>query len=140
MVTHPLKQMVYMMTWWCYYTHYTSVGFWAHCVLWVTSNQFLYIYYIIFIIYIYYIYNSNDKRLIYLLSIKTRGKQFIGNTTNNFRSRRNNHKSDVRNTENGSMENVKQTLLENLFLKSDHQDFLEEEKVRLTENIGFWSH
>ena len=45
------------------------------------------------------------------------------------------HKSDVRTVENGNMENVKQTVLENLLLQSDHQGFLEEEKVRLTDKL-----
>ena len=69
------------------------------------------------------------------MSIKTRGKQCIGNTSDHFRSRWNNHKSDVRNVENGNMENVKQTLLENLFFQSDHQGFLEEGKVRMTDKM-----
>ena len=38
------------------------------------------------------------------------------------------------------MENVKQTLLENLLLQSDHQGFLEEEKVRLTDKMWASDH
>ena len=38
-------------------------------------------------------------------------------------------------SENGNMENVRQTFLENRFLQSDHQGFLEEEKVRLTDKM-----
>ena len=69
------------------------------------------------------------------LSVKTRGKQCIGNATDHFRSRWNNHKSDAKNLENGNMENVKQKYLENLFLQRDHQSFSEEEKVRLTDKM-----
>ena len=79
-----------------------------------------------------YIY---DKCLIYLLNIKTRSKQCKGNITDYFRSRWNNHIGDIRNVENGNTENVKQVLLENLFLQSDHQSFLEKEKVRLTDKM-----
>ena len=49
-----------------------------------------------------------------------------------FRSRWNNNNNNVRNV---NMKNVKQRLLENLLLQSDHQGFLEEEKVRLTYKI-----
>ena len=34
------------------------------------------------------------------------------------------------------MENVKQTLLKNLFLQSDHQGFREKEKVGLTDKMS----
>ena len=68
---------------------------------------YLYIYIYIYIslslsiyIYIYNIYIYATIK-IYLLSTKTRGKQYIGNTTDNFRSRWNNYKTDVRKVENG---------------------------------------
>ena len=44
----------------------------------------------------------------YLLSFKTCVKQYAGNTTDHFRGRWNNYKSDIRKTESGNMENVKQ--------------------------------
>ena len=78
---------------------------------------------------------TSDQCLIYLLSTKTRGKQYIGNTTDNFRSRWNIHKSDVGKVESSNMENVKQTIFEILSFQSDHQGFLEEEKVGLTDNM-----
>ena len=40
-------------------------------------------------------FDCNDKCLIYLLRCKSCGKQYVGNTTNHFRSRWNNYKSDV---------------------------------------------
>ena len=42
-----------------------------------------------------YSFDCNDKCLIYLLSCKSCGKQYVGNTTDHFRSRWNNYKSDV---------------------------------------------
>ena len=40
-------------------------------------------------------FDCNEKCLIYLLSCKSCGKQYVGNTTDHFRSRWNNYKSDV---------------------------------------------
>ena len=40
-------------------------------------------------------FDCNDKCLIYLLSCKSCGKQYVGNTADHFRSRWNNYKSDV---------------------------------------------
>ena len=48
-------------------------------------------------------FDCKDKCLIYLLSCKSGGKQYVGNTTDYFRSRWNNYKSDVRKTESGDM-------------------------------------
>ena len=78
-------------------------------------------------------YICHSKYLIYLLSSKTRGKQYIGHTTNNFRIRWNKHKSDARKVENGNMENVKQTFLQSLFLQSNHQALLKDENIKLTD-------
>ena len=69
-------------------------------------------------------FGCNDKCLIYLLSCKSCGKQYVGNTTGHFRSRSNNYKSDVRKAESGDMENVKQKFLQSHFLQRDHQGFL----------------
>ena len=53
-------------------------------------------------------FNCNDKCLIYLLSCKSCGKQYVCNTTNHFTSRWNNYKSDVRKAGSGNIEDVKQ--------------------------------
>ena len=76
-------------------------------------------------------FDCNDKCLIYLLSCKSCGKQYVGNTTDHFRSRSNNYKSDVRKAESGDMENVKQKFLQSHFLQRDHQGFLKDVEVRL---------
>ena len=76
-------------------------------------------------------FDCNGKCLIYLLSCKSCGKQYEGNTTDNFRSRWNNYKSDVRKAESGNMENVKQKFLQSHFLQRDHQGFLKDVEVRL---------
>ena len=76
-------------------------------------------------------FDCNDKCLIYLLSCKSCGKQYVGNTTDHFRSRWNNYKSDVRKAESGDMENVKQKFLQSHFLQRDHQGFLKDVEVRL---------
>ena len=68
-------------------------------------------------------FDCNDKCLIYLLSCKSCGKQYVGNTTDHFRSRWNNYKSDVRKAESGDMENVKQKFLQKHFLQRDHWGF-----------------
>ena len=60
-------------------------------------------------------FDCNDKYLIYLLSCKSCGKQYVGNTTDHFRSRWNKYKSDVRKAESGDMENVKQKFLQSHF-------------------------
>ena len=53
--------------------------------------------------------------MIYLLSWKSCGKQYLGNTTDHFRSRWNNYKGDVRKAESGNMEDVKQKFLQSHF-------------------------
>ena len=78
-------------------------------------------------------FDCNDKCLIYLLSCKSCGKQYVGNTIDHFRSRWNNYKSDVRKAESGDMKNVKQKFLQSHFLQRDHQGFLKDVEVRLTD-------
>ena len=73
-----------------------------------------------------YSFDCNDKCLIYLFSCKSCGKQFVGNTTDHFRSRWNSYKSNVRKAESGKMENVKQKFLENHFLQRDYQGFFKD--------------
>ena len=51
-------------------------------------------------------FDCNDKYLIYLLSCKSCDKQYVGNTTDHFRSRWNNCKSDTREAETGDMEHI----------------------------------
>ena len=63
------------------------------------------------------------------MSCKSCGKQCVGNTTDHLRNRWNNYKINVRKTESGNMENVKQNFLHSHFLQSDHQSFFKE--VRL---------
>ena len=75
--------------------------------------------------------DSNDKCLIYQLSYKSCGKQYVGNTTDHFRSRWNNYKSDVRKAGSGDMGNVKQKFSQSHFLQRDHQGFLKDVEVRL---------
>ena len=76
-------------------------------------------------------FDCNDKCLIYLLSCKSYGKQYVDNTTDHFRSRWNNKKSDVRKAESGDMENVKQKFLQSHFLQRDHRGFHKDIEVRL---------
>ena len=65
--------------------------------------------------------------MIYLLSCKSWGKQYVVNTTDRSRSRWKNYKSDVRKAESAGMENVKQKSLQSHFLQRDHQGFLKDE-------------
>ena len=65
------------------------------------------------------------------MSCKSCGKQYVDNNADLFRSRWNNYKSDVRKTESGDIENVKQKFLESHFLQRDHQGFLKDVKFRL---------
>ena len=79
-----------------------------------------------------YIYNT----YIYIIHIYIYNIHIlcIINTKDHFESRWDNNKSNVRNVENGNIENVKLTFLENLFLRII-KDLLEEEKVRLTDKM-----
>ena len=70
-----------------------------------------------------YSFDCTEKCLIYLVSCKSCGKQYVGNTTGHFRSRWSNYKSDVRKAESGDMENVKQKFLQSHFLQRDYQGF-----------------
>ena len=65
------------------------------------------------------------------MSCKSYSRQYEGNTTDNFRSKWNNYKSDVRKAESGNMGNVKQKFLQSHFLQHDHQGFLKDIEVRL---------
>ena len=80
-------------------------------------------------------FDCNDKCLIYLLSCKSCGKQDVGNTTDHFRSRWNNCKSDVKKAESGNIENVKQKFLQSCFLQRDHQGFPKDVEVRLIDQM-----
>ena len=64
------------------------------------------------------------------MSCKTCGQP--PDTNHHFRGRWNNHKSNVRKVESGTIENVKQTFLQSLLLQNDDQGFLEDEEVMLT--------
>ena len=76
-------------------------------------------------------FDCNDKCLIYLLSCKLCGKQYVGNTTDHFRSSWNNYKSDVEKAKSGDMENVKQKFFQSHFLQRGHQGFLKDVEHRL---------
>ena len=56
---------------------------------------------------------------------------YVGNTTDQFRSRRTNCKSDATKAEGGDMKNVKQKFLKIHFLQRDLQGFLKDVEVRL---------
>ena len=62
-------------------------------------------------------FDCNDKRLIYLFSYRTYGKQYKDKTTDRFRYRWNNYKMEERQAENGDMENVKQNFLQSHLLQ-----------------------
>ena len=74
---------------------------------------------------------SLDKCLIQHLSCKSCGKQYVGNTTDHFRRRWNNYKSNVRKVESGDMKNVRQKFLQSYFLQRDYQGFFKHVEVRL---------
>ena len=75
-------------------------------------------------------FDCTDKCLTYLLSCKSCSKQYVGNTTDHFRSRWKNYKSDVRKAESGDMANVKLKFLQSQFLQRDHQAFYKDVEVR----------
>ena len=56
-----------------------------------------------------------DLPVEHVLNNKSCIKQYLGNTTDHFRSRWNNYKSDVRKVESGNMENVKQKFFKVIF-------------------------
>ena len=78
-------------------------------------------------------FDCNNKCLIYLLCCKSCGKQHVGNTTDHFRSRWNIYKSDARKTESDDIENVTQKFLKSHFLQHNHQGFLKDVEVQLTD-------
>ena len=81
------------------------------------------------------------------MSGRSCGKRDLGNTTDHFRIRWNNYKSDIRKAEGGNMENVKQKFLQSHFSQRDHQGFLKDVEVRLidkteasdpTKRVFYW--
>ena len=61
----------------------------------------------------------------------------MGDTTDHFRSRSNNYKSDIRKTECGDIENVEQKVLQSHFLQRDHQGFLKDVVVRFVDKTQY---
>ena len=68
--------------------------------------------------------NCNDKCLIYLLSCKVCGLQYVGSTTDTFRLRWNNYKENNRKAKRG--EEPMQPLVLEHFSSNDHNGFLED--------------
>ena len=66
-----------------------------------------------------------------MLSCKTCGKQYTGETVDKFRSRWNNYKTDPRKAASGNIESRKQQFLQNHLLQDDHHGFLEDVEVTL---------
>ena len=66
---------------------------------------------------------------------KAFGNEYIGKTTNHFKSKWNNYKSEARQAESGNMENVKQKFLQSYILPSDHKGFLKDVEVGLIDKI-----
>ena len=58
---------------------------------------------------------------------------YVRNTTDHLRSRWTNCKTDTRKAESGNMKNVKQKFLQSHFLQRDHQGFLKDIEVWLTD-------
>ena len=76
-----------------------------------------------------YLSVSNDYGRIYLFNYKICGKQYTGKTTDHFRNRWNNYKSEARKVESGNMKNVSKSL----FLQQpDHKGFFEDVAVRFS--------
>ena len=73
--------------------------------------------------------NCNDKCLIYLLSCKVCGLQYVGSTTDKFRFRWNNYKENNRKAERG--EEHMQPLVFEHFSSHDHSGFLEDCSITL---------
>ena len=67
-------------------------------------------------------FNCNSKCLVYLLSCKVCGKQYVGSTTDKFRFRWNNYKNCQRKAERG--EDHMQKYLHDHFLSEDHDGLL----------------
>ena len=64
---------------------------------------------------------------------KTCGKQYVGNTTNHLRSRQSNHKSEIEKLRVVTWKMPNKRFFKIFFKQNDHQGFLEDEKVRLTD-------
>ena len=73
--------------------------------------------------------NCNDKCLIYLLSCKICGLQYVGSTTDPFRYRWNNYKDNNRKAERG-VEHMQADLFEH-FASHGHSGFLEDCTITL---------
>ena len=82
-------------------------------------------------------FDCNDKCQIYLFNCKTCGKQYTGKTTDHFRSRWYNYKSEARKAKSGNMEKVKQKFLQSHFLQPDHKSFLKDVEDRLIDKYRF---
>ena len=77
--------------------------------------------------------NCNDKCLIYLLSCKVCGLQYVGSTTDKFRLRWNNYKENNRKAKRG--EEHMQPLVFEHFSSNDHNSFLEDCSITLIDKI-----
>ena len=73
--------------------------------------------------------NCNDKYLIYLLSCKVCGLQYVGSNTDKFRLRWNNYKENNRKAKRG--EEHMQPLVFEHFSSNDHNGFLEDCSITL---------
>ena len=73
--------------------------------------------------------NCNDKCLIYLLSCKICGLQYVGSTADPFRYRWNNYKDNNRKAERG-VEHIEADLFEH-FASREHSGFLEDCTITL---------
>ena len=75
--------------------------------------------------------NNNDKCLIYLLSCKTCGLQYLGSATDRFRLRWNNYKDNDRKAQRGE-EHMQPELSEH-FHSEEHNGFLQDCNITLIE-------
>ena len=78
--------------------------------------------------------NCNDKYLIYLLSCKVCGLQYVGSTTDKFRLRWNNYKENNRKAKRG--EKHMQPLVFENFCSRNHNGFLEDCSTTLIDKTG----
>ena len=69
----------------------------------------------------------------FIFTCKTCGKQNTGKTTDHFRNRQHNYKSEARKAESGNMENVKQTVF-----TTRSQRLYKTQLNRQTENATGW--
>ena len=80
--------------------------------------------------------NCNDKCLIYLLSCKVCGLQYVGSTTDKFRLRWNNYKENNRKAKRGE-EHMQPLVFEHFYL-NDQNGFLENCSITLIDKTD-WS-